>query len=110
MLASFGSVGKALCVILLVLQICATGGTFPIQLVTEPFQMISPFLPGTYALKAINMCVAGFSNADLALCMLDLCLSMIPVSLLLGLVLRNPIIKFTENFKEKVREANLLAI
>lgn len=110
MLASFGSVGKALCVILLVLQICATGGTFPIQLVTEPFQMISPFLPGTYALKAINMCIAGFSNADLALCMLDLCLSMIPVSLLLGLVLRNPIIKFTENFKEKVREANLLAI
>lgn len=110
MLASFGSIGKALCVILLVLQICATGGTFPIQLVTEQFQAISPFLPGTYSLKAINMCVAGFSNFDLALCLLDLCLTMIPISLLLGLVLRNPIIKVNENFKEKVREANLLAI
>lgn len=110
MLASFGSIGKALCVILLVLQICATGGTFPIQLVTEPFQSMSPFLPGTYALKAINMCVAGFANFDLVLCMADLCLTMIPISLLMGLVLRNPIIKVTENFKEKVREANLLAI
>lgn len=110
MLSSFGSIGKALCVILLVLQICATGGTFPIQLVTEPFQSIYPFLPGTYALKAINMCVAGFSGADLLYCLAILVVTIIPISLLMGLVLRSPIIKLNENFKEKVREANLLAI
>ncbi|MDO5427243.1 MAG: hypothetical protein Q4F54_06375 [Coriobacteriia bacterium] len=110
MLASFGSIGKALCVILLVLQICATGGTFPIQLVMEPFQAISPFLPGTYALKAINMCVAGFSGIDLYMCLGELILTIVPLSLLLGMVLRNPIIKVNEKFKEKVREANLLAI
>lgn len=110
MLASFGSIGKALCVILLVLQICATGGTFPIQLVLEPFQLISPFLPGTYALKAINMCVAGFAGMDLFICLAYLVLTLIPLCLLLGMLLRNPIIKLNENFKEKVREANLLAI
>lgn len=110
MLASFGSIGKALCVILLVLQIAATGGTFPIQLVIEPFQVISPFLPTTYALKAINMCVAGYVNYDLIKCMLSLCLTMIPVSLMLGLLLKGPISKLNEKFKEKVDKAKLLAI
>lgn len=110
MLASFGSIGKALCVILLVLQIAASGGTFPIQLLTEPFQVISPYLPTTYSLHAINMCIAGYTGSDLLLCMLDLCLSMIPLTLIIGLVLRGPISKVTEIFKEKVKEANILAV
>lgn len=110
MLASFGSIGKALCVILLVLQISATGGTFPIQLVIDAFQAISPYLPTTYALKAINMCVAGYTNHDLITCMLDLCLTMIPLSLILGLLLKGPISKLNEKFKEKVDKAKLLAI
>lgn len=110
MLASFGSVGKALCVILLVLQIAASGGTFPIQLLAEPFQIISPYLPTTYSLRAINMCIAGYVGSDLLLCMLDLCLTMIPFSLAIGLVLRGPISKVTDLFKEKVKEANILAI
>lgn len=110
MLASFGSIGKALCVILLVLQIAATGGTFPIQLVIEPFQVISPYLPTTYSLRALNMCVAGFVGNDLLLCMFELLVTMIPLSLVMGLILRNPIIKLNENFKEKVSKAKLLGI
>lgn len=110
MLASFGSIGKALCVVLLVLQIAATGGTFPIQLVIEPFQVISPYLPTTYSLKAINMCVAGFADNDLLVCVSSLVLTIIPLSLIMGLILRNPILKLNENFKEKVSKAKLLGI
>lgn len=110
LLSSFGSIGKALCVILLVLQISATGGTFPIQLVLEPFQVISPYLPTSYALRAINMCVAGYTNHDLLGYILNLSLTMIPLSLILGLLLRGPILKLNEKFKEKVAKANILAI
>lgn len=110
MLASFGSLGKALCVILLVLQIAASGGTFPIPLIAYPFTEIANFLPTTYSLRAINMCVAGFTGSDLQFNIMLLCSIMIPLSLLFGLVLRNPIIKLNEKFHEKVSKANLLAI
>ncbi|WP_049040711.1 YhgE/Pip domain-containing protein, partial [Clostridium sporogenes] len=43
----FGNVGKALGVILLVLQISASGGTFPIEVTPGFFQRINPLLPFT---------------------------------------------------------------
>ena len=40
-----GNVGKVLGIVLLVLQIGGSGGTFPIQLTPKFFQAINPFLP-----------------------------------------------------------------
>src|SRR5699024_10570601 len=40
-----GDVGKALAIVMLVLQIAGSGGTYPIVLLPKFFQAISPFLP-----------------------------------------------------------------
>lgn len=54
-----GNVGKSLAVILLVLQIAGSGGTFPMQMTPSFFQAIYPFLPFTYAISVIRETVGG---------------------------------------------------
>ena len=110
LVASFGSIGKALAVILLVLQIAAAGGTFPVQMLSETFNWLYEYLPVYYAMKAFSMCIAGFGGFELVYSLLILVLTIVPFSLILGLVLRNPILKVNEKFLDLVRPANLLGI
>ena len=42
---SFGDVGKAICVFLLVIQVAGAGGTFPKEMLPDFFQACYPFLP-----------------------------------------------------------------
>src|SRR5699024_2934875 len=46
----FGDVGKSMVIVMLVLQIAGSGGTYPVVLLPKFFQIISPFLPFTYAI------------------------------------------------------------
>src|SRR5699024_12199246 len=55
----FGDVGKALAIVLLVLQIAGSGGTYPAVLLPEFFQAINPFLPFTYAVDLLREAVGG---------------------------------------------------
>jgi len=45
---SFGDIGKAVCVVLLVMQVAGSGGTFPIEVAPDFFQKVYPLLPFTY--------------------------------------------------------------
>src|SRR5699024_6755327 len=55
----FGDVGKAMIIILLVLQIAGSGGTYPVVLLPKFFQMINPILPFTYAVDLMREAVGG---------------------------------------------------
>ncbi|WP_155591587.1 YhgE/Pip domain-containing protein [Lysinibacillus cavernae] len=55
----FGNVGKALAIVMLVLQIAGSGGTYPVELLPRFFQMINPFLPFTYAIEMMREAVGG---------------------------------------------------
>lgn len=55
----FGNVGKALAMILLVLQISSSGGTFPIEVTPAFFQHLNPFIPFTYAVGGMREAVGG---------------------------------------------------
>lgn len=55
----FGNVGKALAIVMLVLQIAGSGGTYPVELLPKFFQMINPFLPFTYAIGMMREAVGG---------------------------------------------------
>lgn len=55
----FGDVGKAMVIVLLVLQIAGAGGTYPVILLPKLFQAISPFLPFTYAIDLMREAVGA---------------------------------------------------
>ncbi|HML04224.1 MAG TPA: YhgE/Pip domain-containing protein [Methanobacterium sp.] len=57
--SAFGNAGKAIAIVILVLQITATGGIFPVEILPPFFQSIHPFLPLSYAVGALREVVGG---------------------------------------------------
>ena len=54
LIKNFGDIGKFLALIILVLQLAAAGGTFPIETIDKGFQAVSPYLPMTYSIKLLR--------------------------------------------------------
>lgn len=65
--AAFGRVGIVLSIVLLALQLTGVPGLLPLQLVSAPFQAISPFLPLTYAIDGMQAIVSGVGGAAVAM-------------------------------------------
>lgn len=92
---SFGDIGKAVAVLLLVMQVAGSGGSFPIETLPPVFQTISKFLLFPPALDAMHAAMAGSYGAEYWVAMGRLALFLIP-SLLLGLLLRKPVIRLND--------------
>jgi putative membrane protein len=54
-----GRAGLVVSLFLLAVQITSTGGIYPIQLLSTPFQLVSPFLPLTYAVNGMQGILSG---------------------------------------------------
>lgn len=104
---SFGDIGKALCVFLLVIQIAGSGGTFPIEVTPQFFQNVYPMLPFTYAINAMRETIGGFYGNNFYKDIISI-LSFIPLSLVLGVLLRVPLIKINEFFEKRLEETHLI--
>ena len=104
---SFGDVGKAVAVILLVIQVAGSGGTFPIEVAPTVFQKLYPLLPFVHTMNALRECIAGMYQNTYWLELRNLSLYLIP-TLILGLILRRPIIKMNRFFEEKLEEVKFM--
>ena len=104
---SFGDVGKAIAVFIMVLQVAGSGGTFPVQMLPPLFQMAYPFLPFVHSENAFRAAMFGVYNGDWAQEMAILAAFLIP-ALLLGLVLRKPFVPLNEWIEEKMEETKLM--
>ena len=61
-----GDVGKFLGILLLVLQLAASGGTFPIETVPKFFQSIYKFMPMNYTIRLIKESLIKVDNGMIA--------------------------------------------
>ncbi|WP_433943220.1 YhgE/Pip family protein [Paenibacillus sp. SN-8-1] len=103
----FGNVGKALAIVLLVLQLAGSGGTFPIQVTPPFFQMIYPFLPFTYGIGLLREAVGGIVPE---LVIRDILLLILygALALLLGLALKPGINRIAAPLVQKARKSGLI--
>ncbi|MDM5357680.1 putative membrane protein [Peribacillus sp. B2I2] len=96
-----GNVGKGISVVLMVLQISSSGGTFPIQVTPPFFQHINPFLPFTYAVGLLRESVGGITwsvaGRDIFILFLY-----IMITLILGIILKKPLHARTQRMKDKL--------
>ncbi|TKI50157.1 MULTISPECIES: YhgE/Pip domain-containing protein [Lysinibacillus] len=98
----FGNVGKALAIVMLVLQIAGSGGTYPVELLPTFFQVINPFLPFTYAIGMMREAVGGIIWSKIWLDLTFL-LSFWLVFLLFGLFLKKLLGEKMELLMNKTR-------
>ena len=61
---TFKHVGKALVIMLLVVQLVVAAQTYPAQLMPEAVQAIIPWLPFTYGMGALSEAIGGFYGLD----------------------------------------------
>jgi len=88
-----GNVGKAVCIILLVLQIGSSGGTFPIQMTSRFFQILYPKVPFTYSIGLLREAVGGVYipavNRDMKILLTYLVITLVGGAILVSLKARS---------------------
>lgn len=83
---SMRHIGKALAMVLLVLQIPGSSGMFPVEMMPEFYQVLNPLLPFTYSIDAMREAIGGMYGAHYLIDMLILGGCFIPVGLFIGLM------------------------
>lgn len=56
---AFDNTGRFVAMVLLILQLAGSGGTFPMQLTAKFFNLIHPFLPMTYSIMGLRQAISG---------------------------------------------------
>ena len=103
----FGDVGKALCVILLIMQVAASGGTFPAEMLDPILFNVVPFLPFYYGMSLLQECVAGILWPTAVVCIVAL-VAMAAGMLVIGLPLRRPFRKLNDFFEEQLEKTGYM--
>ena len=104
---AFGDVGKAVVVVIMVMQIAGSSGTFPIELLPEIYQKIYRFFPFPYAIDAMRECICGLYG-DYYIRQLAFLLLFVAAALLIGLLVRRPFMGLNRFMEEKLEETELL--
>ena len=104
---SFGDVGKAIVVVIMVMQIAGSSGTFPIELLPAIYQKIYRFFPFPYAIDAMRECICGmYGNYHWQ--QIGFLLLFAAAALLIGLLVRRPFMGLNHFMEEKLEETELL--
>lgn len=107
LVVALSNAGKALAVVLLVLQISAAGGAYPLELLPQWFQNISPWLPATYAINLMRSAIAGIYAGDFAYNLVIILVFLIP-NLVLGLVLRHTIAGRIHDMTKEIEKTKVM--
>ncbi len=104
---TFKHIGKAICVILVIVQIPGSAGTYPIEMTPGFFQALHPLLPFTYGINAMREAVAGIYRYHYLKDML--CLTVyIPIALLIGVAVRPQLLNLNLLFDKKLAQTDLM--
>ena len=104
---AFGNVGEALAIVVMVIQVAGSGGTFPIEALPKVFQWIYPFLPFQFGMKAFKECIAGMYGVDYWINVGKMALFLI-IALLLGLALEPPFRKLNHRIEKSKEKTGLM--
>lgn len=104
---TFGDVGKAIAVVILVLQIAGSSGTYPIELLPEFFQKVYIFFPFPYAINAMRESICGLYQSDLVVYLLELLIFVLP-ALVIGLLLRLPFEELNHYMEQRMEDTEMM--
>ena len=103
----FGDVGKAIAIVLLIIQVAGAGGTFPVELTPSFFNNLNPFMPFTHGINAMRECIGGFYGNSYLFSLIKMCVYF-PIFFIFGTVFRKPLIRMMNFFHRKLDETGLM--
>lgn len=108
LVATFANLGKAVAVLLLIIQVTGCGGSFPLQMLPSFVQALSPWLPATHVVGAMRAAMMGVYGNDFWMEIGMLALFLIPAALI-GLALRTPLQRFMDWYIGRVEASKLIS-
>lgn len=106
LISLLGQVGKGISILLLVFQISGTGGIYPIDIMSDFFRIIYPYLPMTHAINIVREATIGLRWANY-LPSFAVLLIIGVLFVILSLILKQRFDARTHYFEEKLEESNL---
>ena len=103
---AFGDIGKAAVVVIVVVQIAGSSGSFPIELLPDIFSNIYLFFPFPYAINAMREAMFGFYAGDYWAYIGELLIFGV-VGMLIGLYVRKPFIKINEFVEQEFEDTEV---
>ena len=104
---AFRHIGKAVAVVLVIVQIPGASGLYPIEMMPEFFRKLKPFLPFTYGIQAMRGPIAGLYKTHYWNDMFHL-LWYLPFALLIGLVVRRLAMNLNALFDKRLDDTDLM--
>ncbi len=104
---AFRHIGKAIAVILVIIQIPGAAGLYPIEMMPEFFRRLKPFLPFTYGINAMRGPIGGMYANHYWLDMLSL-FWYLPAALFIGLVVRKLALNLNRLFDNRLADTDLM--
>ena len=105
MVFALGNIGEAIAIIVLVIQVAGSGGTYPLEMLPQIFRDLYKFMPFNYAMTAMRETIAGsYDHVYLKsiLVLLLMAAILIPLSLVLSIAFK-PVLKSYVESKSKTK-------
>lgn len=105
MVFAFGNIGEAIAIIVLVVQVAGSGGTYPLEMLPQIFRDLYKFMPFNYAMTAMRETIAGsYDHVYLKsiLVLLLMAAILIPLSLVFSIAFK-PVLKSYAESKSKTK-------
>lgn len=104
---AFRHIGKAVAVVLVIVQIPGASGLYPIEMMPDFFRNLYPWLPFTYGINAMRETVAGEYGSAYWSDMLHL-LAYLPVALFIGVFVRRYAVNLNALFDRRLGDTDLM--
>lgn len=104
---AFGNVGEAVAVVLMVIQVAGSGGTFPVEVLPKVYQMIYEYMPFAHGMNAMRETIGGRYGNDYWIYLSGL-LIYIVASLVIGLCISKPCQKLNRLVEESKEKTDLM--
>ena len=104
---AFGDIGKAIVVVIMVLQIAGSSGTYPIEILQDIFIDLYKLFPFPYAIDAMREAICGFYGNDYWVYLAKLMLFAV-LGFIIGLVIRKPFIDVNMYVEEEMENTGVL--
>lgn len=106
LVSALGDVGKAIGVVLLVIQISGTGGIYPVEIMAPFFNVLNPYLPMTYAITLIREAQLGFISSNYLPALIIL-LAIVIATVIVMLIIKERADKATHYFEKCLEDSGL---
>lgn len=104
---SFGDVGKAIAVVMVVIQIAGSGGTYPIEILPEFYRRVYTFFPFPYAINAMRETIGGMYGGTYEKSLAELLVFAV-AALLIGLWIRIPFVGINHFVEKRMEDTKMM--